>query len=100
MLACTFDPSLGGGSFDIAIAQYFVASFNKPGSDITQNQGSWIRLLAEVFNEMLIFLHRITKLIMFQVEQLKCLMSDDDGVLPINVQCLLDDREFSAEMER
>lgn len=49
MLACTFDPALGGRSIDIAIAHQLAQGFNKPGSDVTKNKRSWIRLLAEVW---------------------------------------------------
>ena len=48
MLATSFDPSLGGRCFDTVIAQHLVQPFNKPGSDVTKNKRSWIRLLAEV----------------------------------------------------
>ena len=48
MLACTFDPALGGRSIDITIAHQLAQGFNKPGSDVTKNKRSWIRLLAEV----------------------------------------------------
>ena len=48
MLACTFDPSLGGRSIDLTIAHHLAKAFNKPGSDVTKNKRSWIRLLAEV----------------------------------------------------
>lgn len=49
MLACTFDPALGGRSIDITIAHQLAQGFNKPGSDVTKNKRSWIRLLAEVW---------------------------------------------------
>lgn len=48
MLAAAFDPSLGGRSIDLAIAHHLAKGFNKPGSDVTKNKRSWIRLLAEV----------------------------------------------------
>jgi len=49
MLAASFDPSLGGRCFDTLIAHNLAKPFNKPGSDVTQNKRSWIRLLAEVY---------------------------------------------------
>lgn len=48
MLAAAFDPSLGGRSFDHAIAHQLAQSFNKPGMDVTKNKRGWIRLVAEV----------------------------------------------------
>ncbi|XP_045023997.1 97 kDa heat shock protein-like [Daphnia magna] len=81
MLACTFDPALGGRSIDIAIAHQLAQGFNKPGSDVTKNKGSWIRLLAEV-------------------DKLKRQMSANVSALPINVECLIDERDFSAKMKR
>ena len=48
MLAAAFDPSIGGRSFDWAIAQHLAQPFNKPGNDVTKNKRSWIRLLADV----------------------------------------------------
>ena len=48
MLATTFDQTLGGRSFDLAIAHELAKPFNKPNSDVTKNKRAWIRLLAEV----------------------------------------------------
>lgn len=81
MLACTFDSSLGGRSFDIAIAHQLAQGFNKPGSDVTKNKRSWIRLLAEV-------------------DKLKRQMSANISALPVNVECLIDERDFAAKMKR
>lgn len=81
MLATTFDPSLGGRSFDLAIAHQLAKGFNKPGSDVTKNKRSWIRLLAEV-------------------DKLKRQMSANISSLPINIECLIDERDFSAAMKR
>ncbi|EFX67876.1 hypothetical protein DAPPUDRAFT_229110 [Daphnia pulex] len=81
MLACTFDPALGGRSIDITIAHQLAQGFNKPGSDVTKNKRSWIRLLAEV-------------------DKLKRQMSANISALPINVECLIDERDFSAKMKR
>ena len=53
MLACTFDPSLGGRSIDLTIAHHLAKAFNKPSSDVTKNKRSWIRLLAEVCGYLL-----------------------------------------------
>jgi len=81
MLATSFDPSLGGRCFDTVIAQHLVQPFNKPGSDVTKNKRSWIRLLAEV-------------------EKLKRQMSANTSKLPIGIECLIEERDFSSSMKR
>lgn len=48
MLACAFDPTVGGRSLDLAIAHQIAKGFNKPGCDVTKNKRGWLRLLAEV----------------------------------------------------
>lgn len=62
MLATTFDPSLGGRSFDLAIAHQLAKGFNKAGSDISKNKRAWIRLLAEVSSQPILRLMLMTVL--------------------------------------
>lgn len=81
MLSTSFDPSLGGRSIDWIMAQHFATGFNKPGIDITKNKRAWIRLLAEV-------------------DKLKRQMSANTSSLPINIECLIEERDFSAAMKR
>lgn len=81
MLATSFDPTLGGRCFDTQIAHQLAKPFNKPGSDVTQNKRSWIRLLAEV-------------------DKLKRQMSANTSKLPINIECLIEERDFSSSMKR
>jgi len=67
--------------FDTLIAHNLAKPFNKPGSDVTQNKRSWIRLLAEV-------------------DKLKRQMSANTSKLPIGIECLIDERDFSSAMKR
>nr|QWA14828.1 heat shock cognate 70c [Diaphanosoma celebensis] len=81
MLTTAFDPSLGGRSFDWMIAHQLAASFNRPNCDVTKNKRAWIRLVAEV-------------------EKLKRQMSANSTSLPIGIECLVEERDFSASMKR
>ena len=81
MLATAFDPSLGGRSFDWMIAHQMGATFNRPNCDVTKNKRAWIRLVAEV-------------------EKLKRQMSANSTALPVNIECLIEERDFSAKMKR
>jgi len=81
MLATSFDPNIGGRSIDLVMAHHLAKNFNKPNSDVTKNKRSWIRLLAEV-------------------DKLKRQMSANATKLPINIECLIDERDFSGDMKR
>ena len=81
MLATSFDPNIGGRSIDLAMAHHLAKDFNIPNSDVTKNKRSWIRLLAEV-------------------DKLKRQMSANATKLPINIECLIDERDFSNDMKR
>lgn len=104
MLSTSFDPSLGGRSIDWIMAQHFAMGFNKPGFDVTKNKRAWIRLLAEV-SAYLFALKTCTSFSLFilhhiQVDKLKRQMSANTSSLPINIECLIEERDFAAAMKR
>ncbi len=81
MLATTFDATVGGRSFNALIAAHLAAPFNRPNSDVTKNKRAWLRLLTDV-------------------DKLKRQMSANVGRLPVNIECLIDERDFSGAMQR
>jgi molecular chaperone DnaK (HSP70) len=76
VLAVEYESNLGGRNFDQAIADYFIEQ-----QKLGLNKRSKIRLLAEC-------------------EKLKKQMSANSNELPIGIECLHDDRDFSARMSR
>lgn len=76
VLAVEYESNLGGRDFDEAIGEYFIQQHR-----LTLSKRSRIRLLAEC-------------------EKLKKQMSASSNELPINIECLHDDRDFSSKMCR
>lgn len=76
VLAVESDPNLGGKNFDEVLADYFIHQHK-----LSLNKRSKLRLLAEC-------------------EKLKKQMSANNNRLPINVECLYEDRDFSSAMDR
>eukprot|EP00126_Sphaerothecum_destruens_P000401 Sdes_comp10454_c0_seq1m2151 len=82
VLASAFDTSLGGRDFDEALTRHFAAEFqSKYGLDVYKNPKSLIRLRAEA-------------------EKMKKLMSANSGDLAVNIECLMDDRDFKSTINR
>ena len=76
VLAVEYESNLGGRNFDEVIGEYFIQQHR-----LTLSKRSKIRLLAEC-------------------EKLKKQMSANSNELPINIECLHDDRDFSSKMCR
>ncbi|KAK5643268.1 hypothetical protein RI129_007113 [Pyrocoelia pectoralis] len=82
MLATTADPNLGGRDVDLILADYFCKEFQtKYRIDAKSNARAFVRLLAEV-------------------EKLKKQMSANSTTLPLNVECLMEDKDVRSEMKR
>jgi len=76
VLAVESDPNLGGKNFDEVLADQFIHQHK-----LSLNKRAKLRLLAEC-------------------EKLKKQMSANNNRLPINVECLYEDRDFSSSMDR
>ncbi|XP_053209450.1 heat shock protein 105 kDa-like [Panonychus citri] len=76
VLAVEYEPNLGGKHFDALIANHFIKEQN-----LTLSKRAYLRLTAEC-------------------EKLKKQMSANSNSLPINVECLQDDKDFSGRMDR
>lgn len=76
VLAVEYESNLGGRNFDQVIADYFIEQ-----QRLQLNKRAKIRLLAEC-------------------EKLKKQMSANSNELPIGIECLYDERDFSARMSR
>ncbi|RWS02158.1 Sar s 28 (heat shock protein 70-like protein 1) [Dinothrombium tinctorium] len=76
VLSSEYEPNLGGAHFDELLADNFIEQYK-----LKLNKRARLRLIAEC-------------------EKLKKLMSANSNELPINVECLYDDRDFSARMSR
>ncbi|XP_074603198.1 heat shock protein 70Cb [Brevipalpus obovatus] len=76
VLAAEYIPNLGGKHFDELLADHFIKEHN-----LHLNKRARLRLVAEC-------------------EKLKKQMSANSNSLPINVECLYDERDFSARMDR
>lgn len=76
VLAVEYESNLGGRNFDEVIGNYFIEQHR-----LNLSKRSRIRLLAEC-------------------EKLKKQMSANSNELPINIECLHDDRDFSSKMCR
>jgi molecular chaperone DnaK (HSP70) len=76
VLASESDSNLGGRDFDAIIADYFIQR-----QKLKLNKRSRIRLLAEC-------------------EKLKKQMSANSNELPINIECLYEDRDFAGRLDR
>lgn len=76
VLAVEYESNLGGRNFDKVIGDYFIEQ-----QRLNLNKRAKIRLLAEC-------------------EKLKKQMSANSNELPIHIECLHDDRDFSGRMNR
>ncbi len=81
VLATAWDRNLGGRDFDEILVEHFAAEFQaKYKADVRHNPKS---------------MHRLR----LAAEKLKILLSGN-RVMPINVECLYEDRDFSSSLER
>eukprot|EP00800_Vazella_pourtalesii_P015889 TRINITY_DN43_c0_g1_i9.p1 TRINITY_DN43_c0_g1~~TRINITY_DN43_c0_g1_i9.p1 ORF type:complete len:762 (+),score=122.21 TRINITY_DN43_c0_g1_i9:594-2879(+) len=81
-LSCVSYPNLGGRDFDERLFNHFADVFNqKYRVNIQENKKSCLKLLAEC-------------------EKLKRLMSANVTNVPINIECLMGDFDFSCRMDR
>ncbi|XP_034825268.1 97 kDa heat shock protein isoform X1 [Maniola hyperantus] len=82
VLATSTDPFCGGRDIDMALAEYFCQDFlTRFKLDAKKNQRAFLRLLQEV-------------------EKLKKQMSANSTRLPLNVECFMEERDVSGEMQR
>jgi molecular chaperone DnaK (HSP70) len=82
MLATTFDPNLGGRDFDRVLMDHFQQEFKaKYKIDAYSNVRARLRLRAEC-------------------EKLKKLMSSIASVLPLNIECFMNDIDVSGKLKR
>ncbi|XP_071609934.1 heat shock 70 kDa protein 4L isoform X3 [Heliangelus exortis] len=82
VLATTFDPFLGGRSFDEALVDYFSEEFRtKYKLNVKENPRAVLRLYQEC-------------------EKLKKLMSANASDLPLNIECFMNDLDVSSKMNR
>ena len=81
-LSCVSYPNLGGRDFDERLFNYFSAQFNqKYEVNILETKKSCLKLLSEC-------------------ERLKKLLSANITSIPINIECLLGDYDFTSRMNR
>ncbi|CAG4940606.1 unnamed protein product [Colias eurytheme] len=82
ILATSSDPCCGGRDIDIALAEYFCQDFmTRYKLDPRKNQRAYLRLLQEV-------------------EKLKKQMSANSTRLPLNIECFMEERDVSGDMQR
>ncbi|XP_038213734.1 97 kDa heat shock protein isoform X1 [Zerene cesonia] len=82
ILATSSDPCCGGRDIDIAVAEYFCQDFmSRYKLDPRKNQRAYMRLLQEV-------------------EKLKKQMSANSTRLPLNIECFMEERDVSGDMQR
>ncbi|XP_052738179.1 97 kDa heat shock protein [Bicyclus anynana] len=82
VLATSNDPCCGGRDIDMALADYFCQDFiTRLKLDARKNQRAFLRLLQEV-------------------EKLKKQMSANSTRLPLNIECFMEERDVSGEMQR
>ncbi|XP_039745740.1 97 kDa heat shock protein isoform X2 [Pararge aegeria] len=82
VLATSSDPFCGGRDIDMALAEYFCQDFmTRLKLDARKNQRAFLRLLQEV-------------------EKLKKQMSANSTRLPLNIECFMEERDVSGEMQR
>ncbi|XP_029445874.1 heat shock 70 kDa protein 4L [Rhinatrema bivittatum] len=82
VLASTFDPYLGGRSFDEVLVNYFCEEFKtKYKLHVTENARALLRLFQDC-------------------ERLKKLMSANASDLPLNIECFMNDLDVSSKMNR
>lgn len=82
VLAVTSDPNLGGRDFDLALTNHFAEDFKKRYKiDVKSNTRALIRLRDEC-------------------EKLKKLMSANSTGIPLNIECLMEDKDVSGRFSR
>nr|XP_032512201.1 heat shock 70 kDa protein 4 isoform X1 [Danaus plexippus plexippus] len=82
VLATSSDPNCGGRDIDMAMAEYFCQDFvTRLKLDARKNQRAFLRLLQEV-------------------EKLKKQMSANSTRLPLNIECFMEERDVSSDMQR
>ncbi|XP_065159658.1 heat shock 70 kDa protein 4L isoform X2 [Atheta coriaria] len=82
MLATASDHALGGRNIDTILAEHFAKEFlAKYHIDARTNARAYVRLLAEV-------------------EKIKKQMSANSTPLPLNIECLMNDKDVHSEMKR
>ncbi|CAG4964811.1 unnamed protein product [Parnassius apollo] len=82
VLATATDPYCGGRDIDMALAEYFCQDFvTRFKLDPKKNQRAFLRLLQEV-------------------EKLKKQMSANSTRLPLNIECFMEERDVSSDMQR
>ncbi|XP_072941681.1 97 kDa heat shock protein isoform X2 [Epargyreus clarus] len=82
VLATSSDPCCGGRDIDMALAEHFCQDFvTRFKLDPKKNQRAFLRLLQEV-------------------EKLKKQMSANSTRLPLNIECFMEERDVSGDMQR
>nr|AYH91695.1 heat shock protein 70 [Pomacea canaliculata] len=82
VLAVSFDSELGGRDFDEVLAKHFAAEFRQRYNINAESQPKpYIRLLQEC-------------------EKLKKLMSANTQAIPLNIECFMEDKDVSSQMNR
>ena len=82
VFAVASDPRLGGRDFDKVLIDHFIEAWKtKYRLDIRSRPKAYIRLAQEC-------------------EKLKKLMSANSQKIPIDIECLMDDKDVSDHMER
>ncbi|XP_050342086.1 97 kDa heat shock protein isoform X4 [Nymphalis io] len=82
VLATSTDPFCGGRDIDMALAEYFCQDFmTRYKLDARKNQRAFLRLLQEV-------------------EKIKKQMSANSTRLPLNIECFMEERDVTGEMQR
>lgn len=82
VLATVADPNLGGRNFDEILRDHFVEEIKKKYKlDASTNAKAGIRLIREC-------------------EKLKKLMSANSNELPMNIECLMEDRDVTGRLKR
>jgi molecular chaperone DnaK (HSP70) len=82
MIATTYDSNLGGRDFDKVLMDHFHQEIKaKYNMDAYSSNRARLRLRAEC-------------------EKLKKLMSSNASQIPFNIECLMNDRDFSSNMKR
>ncbi|PVD34365.1 hypothetical protein C0Q70_05636 [Pomacea canaliculata] len=80
--AVSFDSELGGRDFDEVLAKHFAAEFRQRYNINAESQPKpYIRLLQEC-------------------EKLKKLMSANTQAIPLNIECFMEDKDVSSQMNR
>lgn len=82
MKACTFDRSCGGRNFDVKLAKFFAEDFKaKYKMDPCSVPRVYLKLLTEV-------------------EKIKKQMSANTNMLPLNIECFMEERDLSGRVDR